>query len=582
MVKIKLSAVFSPLGIFFIYMIVSGLAIMGFRFIFPSAPIPLYYFSTPWRLTRGFLDYFALFPALTLTSLVIPFGFIVHKHDRTHSFSPEFFRSLKMSIVTVIVASSIYGLLYFLALPLAQNYEAKLLSQSRLYLLAKGRVQENFAKEEWNDVLQFVAICDSIWPEGPELTKYRVEAEIRSQEHRLAYGSQDTYTNTQTDSPEKEPVDVTEALIMAETALDEERYFDAHWLATLAGHLAVPGSVEVAMATRLAGRAWSGVNSLAPNAAETQIHTNYRLKREGYEALVGQEFIRSYYIFLELLALTPGDPDVDKYFAKSEEGVKQAAFFIDEVELTLGKIMTGAVFSLPTQTGRMAMKISSLSTSPDTAYGIETEIAAFDRDGRQLWSMEAPFVKISSLNLDTGPSIVILLRALDRTDKTKYWEPTITSLGQDAPHGVQIVLPVSWENFLLLSNVRLGLSTLSSVDLKTADDNLGNCGYLPLVFEAELLARFVRPLFLLPLGIFTLAMGWQYRALKRPRYMAVPMLGILPLVFNGAVYFSRSCLNVLEIWAVSSLGFTTAAVFFGIGLAIMLVAALILLASKHG
>jgi hypothetical protein len=120
------------------------------------------------------------------------------------------------------------------------------------------------------------------------------------------------------------------------------------------------------------------------------------------------------------------------------------------------------------------------------------------------------------------------------------------------------------------------------MDLRQAAANLGNCGYVPQVFEAELLERFVRPLFLLPLGIFTVAMGWQYRAKKRPRYMAVPMLAILPLVFNGAVYFSRSWLNNLGIWAVSYLGFTTAAIFFGAGIVIMLVSALILLASKHG
>jgi hypothetical protein len=57
------------------------------------------------------------------------------------------------------------------------------------------------------------------------------------------------------------------------------------------------------------------------------------------------------------------------------------------VELTLGRILTGAVLSLPMGQGRLVMRISSLSTSTDSAYGIGIEIMAFDRDGLLLWSM---------------------------------------------------------------------------------------------------------------------------------------------------------------------------------------------------
>jgi hypothetical protein len=170
---------------------------------------------------------------------------------------------------------------------------------------------------------------------------------------------------------------------------------------------------------------------------------------------------------------------------------------------------------------------------------------------------------------------------LDRTNKNIRWEPEIKSAGRSSfPGSAEIVLPVSWDNFNLISNVRRGLSVLSSSDLKRAADNLGLCGYLPQVFEAELLERFVRPLFLLPLGISAIALGWRLRALKRPRYMAAPMLGILPVVFNGSVHFSRSFFNHLGIWAVTSLGFTSAAIFFGAGILVMLILSLVVLAAK--
>jgi len=228
------------------------------------------------------------------------------------------------------------------------------------------------------------------------------------------------------------------------------------------------------------------------------------------------------------------------------------------------------------------MRISSLSTFPDSAYGIGAEILAFDRDGSPLWSMEAPYVKILPLTLNSGPNVTVLMRALDRTDKTKHWEPLGRGMGQSVPGSAQIVLSVSWDNFLLLSNVHRGLSGLSPADLRRAVGNLGSYGYQPEVFEAELLRHFADPLILLPMGIFALVIGWRYRALERSRYMGIPMLGILPLVFNGFVHFCRGLINNLGIWAVASLGFTAAAIFFAAAIFVLLVLSLITLAAQHG
>ena len=281
------------------------------------------------------------------------------------------------------------------------------------------------------------------------------------------------------------------------------------------------------------------------------------------------------------MSYIPDDPDVSKYLAISENGVKEAAFFIDEIELTMGKILTGAVFSLPMNSGRLVMKVSSLSTFPDSAYAIDTEILAFDRDGRPLWSMEAPFAKIFPLTRDSGPEIAVLMRALDRTDKAVYWEPTLLGIGQEAPDTVQMDIPISWDNFILLSNIYRGISGISPADLKKAADYFGDYGYQDQIFQAELLRRFAQPLLFLPLAIFAVVIGWRYRALVRPRYIRVPMLIVLPLVFNGLEVFCRDWLNKLGIWTVVSYGFTIAAVFFGAGFFILLVCSLVVLAAQH-
>jgi hypothetical protein len=228
------------------------------------------------------------------------------------------------------------------------------------------------------------------------------------------------------------------------------------------------------------------------------------------------------------------------------------------------------------------MRVSSLSVFPDYAYCIENEIMALDRDGRPAWRMRAPYAKLVPLYLDSGPRVTALMRGLDRRDKTKRWEPEAQGMGREAPGSAQITLGVKWDDFLLLSEIRRGPDFLSAGELSLAAKTLGNWGYLGEVFEAALIQRFAEPVFLLPLSIFVIIIGWRFRSLKRPRYLKVPMMGILPVVFTGFIHFYRGCLSNLGIWAVVALGFSNAVILFSSGALVLLILSLVILAAQHG
>lgn len=590
---IKKDRFFSPPVIFVVYMLISALVIITFRFIFPGEPAPLGRFSFSWRLILGFLDFLRYFPGLALTALVIPFGLRLYAQEKFNPYSSQFLKSLVMPIVTAIIAAAVYGLLFSLVLPLAQDSKTNIRYRSEIYTLALQRAEEHAAAGEWNEAARFVLICERIWPNNPAIAGLRTEVHIQSEGlrflpepdraavRRAVYGTPQMHHLPGT----ARPPNATEALALAETALAQERFFDAHWLATLAESLAREGSPEVIMARRLASQAWEGVNSLEPNAAQTMAHRIFRLKRDGYNALLGGEWIRAYYIFLELMQIIPEDPDVPRFFALSETGVKQVAFFIDELEMNLGRTLTNAIFSLPSgpplSPGRLVMRLASLSTFPDVAYGMGAEILAFDQTGRPLWSIQAPYLKIYPLTLESGYAVRILMRAIDRQDPSRQWEPQILGYTYGVPGAPEIVLPLSWNDFLLLAQMRRGISALPMPYLRQGAENLGAFGYQRQVFEAEILRRFVEPLLLLPLGILAIVAGWRYRALKRPRYMLVPMLGILPVFFSAIEHFIRHWVNNLGILTVVSLGLTTAAILFGIGLLAFLACSLIILASQH-
>jgi hypothetical protein len=593
----------SPPGIFIIYMAVSCLAILGFWFIYPGETAPIPFFARSWRLVRGLLDFIALFPALAMSALVIPFGRAALFEEDYTSFSPKFFQIIKGPLITAISAAVVYSLLFFLALPLIQNREANMRSRGNLYRLAREQAQTHSGKGEWQEASRFISLCEQIWPGSPGMTDLKNQALLYMEERRFDEEEERAAVRAEMAGEgrraglsampgQPQPVDVTEALSLGETAFEEERYFDAHWLATLGGRLARPGSPEAVNASRLAGRAWNRIQSLAPGARESRLYSIFRLKQSGYEALVSEDWIRAYYIFQELVELSPDDPDAASFYKKSEDGAREAAFFTDELEL--GEILSGAVFSIPAENvrggpGRTVLRFTGLSNFPDYSFGLSLEYISFDGESRPAARLEAPYTKILPLRAGDRPQTLILLRALDRHDKDRRWEPLWAAdpaqpplPGQTRAGDSQLVLDISYEDFLLLSRIRRGLDNLQMGDLFSLARNPGSSGYLPQVFEAEMLYRLSLPLFFLLMTILAIVAGWRFRAKKRPRYLFVPMLPVLPLVFNGLVQLYQNVLNTLGIWTVLSLGFSAALGVVIAGLALLFIISLIFLAAQHG
>ncbi|MDR1420984.1 MAG: LptF/LptG family permease [Treponema sp.] len=609
--KLNRETVLSPPGIFIIYVLASSLVIMAYTFIFPGETSPIPWFAFTWRFVRGFLRILDLYPALALTGLVIPFGVLSSFVEGYGSFSAKFLDRLKGPLFTAIAASALYGALCFIPLPLLQDAQANMRFEGELYRLSREKARENGTAGNWEDAAYFIAVCERIWPESPELERLKSDVSIRLErlrfeeaERRREASGQAAGTVGRTgmaaggaaapDSGIPRPVNAAEALLYAGEAMNAERYYNAHWLAVLAGRLAGEGSPEAAEAARMAGRAWDAVMSLAPGAREREAYFLYRLKNSGYQAMVGGDWIRAYYIFRELLDLAPSDPDAANYLARSEQGTLETAFFTDEMDLALGEILTGAVFSLPSgftdlgnhpeagwadPAGRAALRFSSLAASSDYSYGTGLEYIGVDGEGR-LTRVEAPYAKILPITLDSRPRTLVLMQALDRHDGEKRWEP-VWSGAPPSAENVRLILELSYDNFLLLAQARRGLDNLFTGELWDAAENLEMYGYIPEVFQAELASRFAKPLFFLPLTIAVLILGWRLRARKRPRYFFIPMLFVSPLVFYGVVSFFGTFLDTLGIWMVVYMGFTAAASALALGIAVFFVLDLVVLAAQR-
>jgi len=584
----------TPQWIFIIYTLVFSSLIMIFRFIFPGAETPLIIYSHDWKIVQGVLEVFNFFPALAFSALIIPFGLASYE-ENYGSFSEMFFKRIISSVITAIIAAIIYGTIFFLALPMVKNYEEDLRFSGDLYHLAKKNIQTHMEAGEWNEASQFLNICDRIWINSPELADARDRISINlerqyfdtSGERDLAraaltrdWRDDDVifFTGRETLSANRGEVDATEAIELSIAAFNEKRYFDAHWLANLGVQLAPNGSAQQANATRLASEAWNMITSLAPNSREEMLYELHNIKLSGYTAMSAENWIEAYYIFKRLIELTPDDPDVANFLARSERGAADIAFFIDEMNLSVGEILNGALFSLPCGNGRSVMRFSTLTTSQDVAYGMDFEYMRIDPYNNLQTSMFARNAKLLPITLNDKHQVLVLTHALDRDNEEKGVRGQWLA-GQETAGG--IILDISYEDFLIVTHVRRGLPNLQIDELFSASEKLSAAGYIPHIFQAEIINRFGTTLFFLPLAIFVIVTAWRYRARTKPRYLFFLMLPVLPVVFHGFVFMYRTVFNTIGIWLVISFGFTAALIIFFITLVLLLFISLLVLSSQH-
>jgi len=586
---INLEKLRSPQLIFLLYIAASSLFIFIFRFIFPGSEPPLLIYSRSWRLLQGVMELFNLFPALALSALVIPFGLATYE-ENYKSFSDMFFKRISASIITAIIAAVIYGVIFFFAYPMVKDYEENLIFSGELFQTAKKNAYDSAAAGEWYESSQFLDICDHIWFQSEEVKDLREKTIINlerqyfeeSEERataRAALLESRKVSEVYALSENQEPVDATEAIAMSMEAFNERRFFDAHWLANLGMRLAPDGSAQETNAMRLASESWNMITSLAPNQRERRQYELHNIKLSGYQAMNAERWIDAYYIFLELLAQTPDDPDAANFLSVSERNAGKTAFFTDEMNLTLGEMLNNPLFSLPVEYGgRAILRFSTLTTSEDVAFGVDLEYMKFDANNRLQESVISHYAKILPFTTNHKPQILVLIHALDRDYEEKNLEGEWL-IGEKNAGG--FLLDISYDVFLLLTRVRRGLSNLQIDILFQASKELDSAGYVSRIFHAEILNRLGTALFFLPLAILIIIIAWRYRAKTKPRYLFILLLPVLPVVFHGLAILYRSVINTLGIWLVITFGFIPALIVFIASFVLLLVISLIALSAQH-
>jgi len=594
-----------------IYSFISLIVIIVYRFINPDFPISrdiLKIFLFRAKFFRGLLNYIDLFPAIVMSGLALHFAVRPRPAEGGRRFSPKFFDSMKVPLITCIAAAVFYTFCFLFIKPMIFEKAVKFQNESLIYREAFGKLKKYYNSGDWILAGYFGNVCNMIWSDDPEsLTANKgdrlkdllpvINAEALSSRLRerskspagiVSPGEGRTSYQSSAQSPVRhssrfqEPLNAAEAVKFAGEALEQKKYYDAAWLGNLASRLAPPESVENMDGTRIAGLAREEISKSAPSPREEASYSIYRRKREGYEAILNENWIRAYYIFKDLIPDAPSDNDIKNFFFLSEKNLKTMSFFLDEMNLMFSAAQQDALFSLPdTESGRLVIKTAALTEFAGFSLGRDIEVLSFDSGKKPVFRMQAPFMKVIPVEINGKWQSVILLRAIDRDRQDIGEGPVWTSFDGKERRDTALLLPVSYEQFVLAGNAKNSIGDFFINELFLAAETLSGAGFIPQVFYVEIIRQLYLPLLSLALFVFALITGWRFRATSKAGLSIPLMLVVLPVIFSVFVSLVRLVFDFITIWSVLSYGFTAGCVT-AVGFSVILfILSLFLLAAQR-
>ncbi|GHU38234.1 hypothetical protein FACS1894172_21720 [Spirochaetia bacterium] len=367
---------------------------------------------------------------------------------------------------------------------------------------------------------------------------------------------------------------VSEALTASRTAFDNEQYSESHWFATFAGKIARVESPEADQAQEYANKAWEKIALVEPARMEREIAERYQRKQEGYGAAINGNWVDAYYIFQELSKTIPNDRDVVEYLAKSEETLAQKAFFIDEVDQRFGIPLLDLEFSLPLQSEgdvkeprHAVLYISSLLTFSDFSLGTTVKIVVYNQRGNALYRISTPYMKILPSSQDSRSKTVLLLQAVNRSYKDERLDPFWEGAERPAPLPASLTLDMSYQDFLLLSQLQRHVEQLFLGELVASAWRFDSKEV-----QAELLYRIIDTAIFMILAVLAVGIGFRFRSRTSsvPYWLFPIITAVLVLLLYEGVTLYRMLLHSLGILSIVSLGFPVTIILFSVGVIVLL------------
>ena len=582
-------------------------ACMAFRF-FSPLPSLIAKTETLYRLYSGLELFCRILPAFSVTGFVIGYAvsFGRNPDGSARRFSRSMFRRYRSVVVTSLVLSLVLTAASEIGTPVLSAKQKQL---ERMPLIVQDYVRIGRQLEQSGRgalAYRYAELALKIDPASSEVLSLLRDTEIASREAHSAVRT--ALPKTASEPVSEEGYTVRELRSRAEKAYAEKKYFDAHYWAQSAVSITTPRDTNYAEVQRIAADAWNALFA-ADLPATTDAQKTYARKLSGYTALAEGDNLKAYYIFRTLSLASrenANDPDIVRYLAIAHARLDAEYFFIDEIIDAKEFETAGDVrFSIKKDDGTTSIVYIKGITPVKGSGGVvqylrALSIFSIDADGAYTDSVYVPYAKMRqassadfdadtkrSLGVPDGAYFVpyVLLRSVDRDTEGVTEGPLYRYAASDKKGGSdRIVLPLSYEDLLLLIEVSRGAEYMNMISLFRFVGKGARFGYADEVFAQVLLNRILYPLFMLILFIWFAAFAWNYRIgetvlFKMSWIFVFPFFSVLAHILYRALMWLFKIINYVFIGIAGTYCLPLGALVYAV---ILLIVSLVFLARNEG
>ncbi len=365
---------------------------------------------------------------------------------------------------------------------------------------------------------------------------------------------------------QKTPEDeISHLLDTAKSHYVNNDFFNAHYYAIQAQYLTKEGSLNHQTAMNIAADAWNKISN-TENQYDKELAALYAEKKRGYVALLEEDFIKSYYIFNDLIDKGYNDKDIVFYKDVAEQGLLNITFFTDESE-TLRKFESSRdiYFTLNHSDGsKDVIYIRGITILDDAGQFVQYFrnflLSRYSKDGKFQKSIFTPYAKMIAIPASSlGKSVentnikkdgyvpYVLLSSVDRYSSSNQVLPTYT-FAYDYPNEIEeraIVLEMPYEDINLIRQASKGAEQMPIPALFQFSEKASSYGYSSAIYSCSLAYRISFPLFMMICYIIVGLFAWNYRLMPgRPIkfrwYLTFPVFQlIIYLIFHVLTYFGN-------------------------------------------
>ncbi len=583
----------------FAYAVFTFAVCLTASFLIKEIPVLLPGESTSYIFFRGLLYFFDLVPALCGCSFLIGCTILYGKdsHKAQIKFSPFIMAHFRKTMIASILLVFIITAIGEVFAPLCELRQTRAKFKPVIFNEYMTLANEYYEKKEMSLAFEYAYNALLINPKDKEAQTIKEFSEAAITSPKAYPAEIEEPKITYVPKLETQGETVTSLITKAKDAMENEKWFDAHYYSHLALEIGNSKDINIEEAKRICSEAWNRLFAIKI-FAESDDQLLFRKKREAYMTLIDGSNIEAYYRFLEISKTSEKaarDYDVVKFLGIAEERVNQTYFFIDEVEnLRRFEAYRDVYFTIThddgskdvvyirgitpvKNSGRMIQYLRNFNVLKFSADGTfmkslsvpyakmyYTPVESFDQQAKERFGIKddfkrVPFIMLTSLSKNNRDKIVspIYEYNVDFDDNKEY----------DTENSV--VLGISQADFDLICDTMTGLKRISFVTPIRLLPKVQDYGYSLEVYSSEFMYRITYPFLMLIFMIFIADIAWNYRLMENQmfKFKWIFMMPFLTMIFYYLLECMIFVIKFLSYVLISTTG--NLAIFFMLGILII-------------